>query len=115
MKIRKVKRDPDDMTLAIGSSILPGLNADSTTIGVRVNLSNCGKLLYVLTTAAAGDRLCSTTRNGVGIVKMYGLEQSATKHLSEMKAQRLSKPHHMMEGSRVGEIRNGRHCLAVKI
>lgn len=29
MKIRNVKKDPDDMTLAIGSSILPGLNADS--------------------------------------------------------------------------------------
>ena len=28
MKIRNVKKDPDDMTLAIGSSILPGLNAD---------------------------------------------------------------------------------------
>lgn len=28
MKIRKVKRDSDDMTLSIPSAILPGLNAD---------------------------------------------------------------------------------------
>lgn len=28
MKIRRVKKDPDDLTLAIPSAILPGLNAD---------------------------------------------------------------------------------------
>ena len=28
MKVRKVKKDPDDVTLAIPSAILPGLNAD---------------------------------------------------------------------------------------
>ena len=28
MNIRSVKRDPDDLTLAIPSAILPGLNAD---------------------------------------------------------------------------------------
>lgn len=30
MKIRKIKPDSDDMTLAIPSAILPGLNADLT-------------------------------------------------------------------------------------
>lgn len=28
MKIRKVKKDSDDLTLAVPSAILPGLNAD---------------------------------------------------------------------------------------
>ena len=28
LKIRNIKKDPDDMSLAIGSAILPGLNAD---------------------------------------------------------------------------------------
>lgn len=28
MRIRRVKKDPDDLTLAIPSAVLPGLNAD---------------------------------------------------------------------------------------
>ena len=47
MKIRKVKKDPDDQTLSIPSSILPGLNADlifpRRGQHVNINLFNCRK------------------------------------------------------------------------
>lgn len=46
MKVRKVKKDPNDLSLSIPSAILPGLRV-SSSIEPRVNkyLPNCGKLV----------------------------------------------------------------------
>lgn len=53
MKIRAVKKDSNDMSLAIPSAILPGLNADLThPVEVRINFFNCGKVFKKEITAA---------------------------------------------------------------
>ena len=64
MKVRNVKRDPNDLSLAIPSAILPGLNADLTSVKVWLNSLNCGKR----STSFIPNLEIVATGNSVGMV-----------------------------------------------